>query len=94
MSSRGTEPPVDPAEFTVIRTDPVHEIAAERGTLTRFGRLYPEGPNPSWGAVHVAVLLGYRIPLVEDPALRSGEIHLRPTPPTVPFSQTPAEERP
>ncbi|MCU1614913.1 MAG: hypothetical protein JWO98_2453 [Frankiales bacterium] len=70
-------------KLTVISTEPVQEIAAEAATLdvltaslrARLTKAF--GPEPVTTG-EIGSLYGF--PLVTDPALPPGEVHMRPTP--------------
>jgi hypothetical protein len=72
--------------FYLTREEPVQEIAAHPDTLAQLIAAFPKAtPNPTpWrDGSGFSSLIG--LPLVPDPEMRPGRIHLRPFPrPTQP----------
>lgn len=68
--------------LTVVTTEPVQEIAAEPATLEALTASLRASLaariNKSLGAGEIGSMWGF--PLVTDPDLPPGEVHMRPTP--------------
>lgn len=71
-------------KLLLVRVDPVREIAAHPDTLAQFVAALPKAkpqPGPP-GTDGLALLTG--LPLVSDPNVPPGHVHLRPGPPPSP----------
>lgn len=64
--------------FFLIRTDPVHELAAHPDTLQQLTEMLEQQPQAVPPALGDSVFFGWS--LVPDPSLRRDVIHLRPHP--------------
>lgn len=73
-------------KFYVLRTEPVQEIAAHPDTLAELVAALPkaEPQQAPSRAIGLASLVG--LPLVPEPELRPGFLHLRPFPRAAPPS--------
>ncbi len=79
------------ASYTVVRTDPVEQVAAETTTVARLKAEFaaaPEDQYPAnWGPLTLQGSYGAFLPVVTDDTLPVDEVHLRPHP-------RPAEPKP
>jgi hypothetical protein len=70
------------ASYTVVRVDPVEQVAAEASTVARLKAEFaaaPEDQYPAnWGPLTLQGSFGAFLPVVTDDTLPVGEVHLRP----------------
>jgi hypothetical protein len=72
------------ASYTVVRVDPVEQVAAEPGTVARLKAEFAAAPEDrypaNWGPLTLQGSYGAFLPVITDDTLPVDEVHLRPHP--------------